>query len=336
MTLRFPHILTAMAVGSLVLALAAAVLIVGCGQKDPTQPLTGKIFVSSDTTGATILLDGESTGQVTPDTLREVAIGPHVLRVHLEGFVSAPESLVVQVNGGQLAEGFFAMNKVAGSVRLVLLEHFTSVNCGPCPEANRIINHVLEEFGRQQAIGIEYHPWPADPFYDAATAENIARNNYYGVTGVPAVFVDGLISPQANDSLAIVTAVESRAGLTPPVAITVADTVVGQSWSGAARVIGLSSTVSSDLRGYFVIMEREISYPQPPGTNGEKDFYFVMRKILPDPTGEVVNISTGDTLTFTAQTDLHPDSDPAQIYSIYFIQDYISREILQAGTSLSE
>ncbi|MFC1683276.1 PEGA domain-containing protein [Candidatus Zixiibacteriota bacterium] len=334
MSVRFRHILYRIMIGLLALAASASILLNGCGQKDPTQPLTGKIYVLSDSTGATIILDGEDTGQVTPDTLSEVAIGPHVVKVRLSGFVSAPESLTVQVNSGQVVEALFALNEVAGSRRLVLLEHFTSVNCGPCPEANEVINGVLEDLGSDWVIGVEYHPWPADPFYNAASPENIARNNYYGVTTIPVLFVGGLSSPDADDSLAIVTAVEARSEITPQVAITVTDTVAGQSWSGAARLIGLEDVVSSDLRGFFVVLEREIHMAQAPGTNGEKDFYYVMRKILPDPAGEVLNISSGDTLTIFRETDLHPDSDPDQIYSIYFIQDYLGKEVLQAGTTL--
>ena len=76
MSVRFRHILYRIMIGLLALAASASILLNGCGQKDPTQPLTGKIYVLSDSTGATIILDGEDTGQVTPDTLSEVAIGP--------------------------------------------------------------------------------------------------------------------------------------------------------------------------------------------------------------------------------------------------------------------
>jgi len=176
------HILTRAVLGSLTVALIAVVFLDGCGQQDPVQPVTGTIFVSSDTSGAAIFIDGEDSGQVTPDTLGEISVGRHVVRVRLEGFVSTPESLVVQVSSGQIAEAFFAMNKVTGSRRLVLLEHFTSVNCGPCPPVNRIINGLLEDFGPAKVVGIEYpertttispasrpYSWAAWPFPPLST-----------------------------------------------------------------------------------------------------------------------------------------------------------------------
>jgi hypothetical protein len=309
-------------------------LLGGCGQKDPTQPLTGMVYVFSDSTGAAIYLDGTDTEQVTPDTLKDVPNGTHVVTVRLPGFVSEPESVVVEVTGGGLAEAQFALTPLAGSRKIVLLEHFTSVNCGPCPEANEIINGVLATMGPEQVLGIEYHPWPADPFYNAAPNENNTRSVYYGVSTLPRIFVEGITSPQPTDSMALVQAVEGRLGEAAPVAITVSDTVTGQSWSGTAELFGISGIVSSDLRGFFVVMEREINYASPPGTNGEKDFLYVMRDILPDPSGEVINIGASDLVIIQEEADLHPDVDPTQVYAVYFIQDYLSKEIFQAGTSL--
>ena len=143
------------------------VLFSGCGQKDPTRPLTGMIYVVSDSAGAAIYLDGDDTGQVTPDTLKDVAIGSHVIKVRLTGFVSLPDSAVVEVGGGELSQISFIMMPLAGSQKVVLLEHFTSVNCGPCPEANEIINEILSAFGPDQVLGVEYHPCRPDPFYTA-------------------------------------------------------------------------------------------------------------------------------------------------------------------------
>jgi hypothetical protein len=329
----FGRISTGLLLG-LVCGLTAIILWDGCGQKNPTRPITGMIYVVSDSTGAAVYLDGDDTGQVTPDTLKEVPQGTHVVKVRLTGFVSLPESVVVEVGGGELSQASFVMMLLAGSAKLVLLEHFTSVNCGPCPEANEIINGVLATLGPEQVLGIEYHPWPADPFYDAAPEENISRSNFYAVSSVPRMFVDGITSPQPTDSAAIVQGVEDRLNTAAPVAITVTDTAVGSSWSGTADLLGLSNTTATDLRGYFVVLEREVNYDSPPGTNGERDFYYVMRAILPSANGEQISIGAGASLRVQEETDLHPDVDADEIYSVYFIQDYVSKEIYQAGSSL--
>jgi len=78
-------------------------LLLACGQEDPTfrpdnggNVPKGSIAVLSSVPGATIALDGEATGLVTPDTLRDVDEGTHVVRVFLAGFF-APDSQVVAV-----------------------------------------------------------------------------------------------------------------------------------------------------------------------------------------------------------------------------------------------
>jgi hypothetical protein len=333
MVLRFDRAWVCIGLG-LVCALAVGMLLPGCGQKDPTGPLTGMIYVDSDSTGAAIYLDGDDTGQVTPDTLRDVPNGTHVVTVRLTGFVSLPDSAVVEVSGDQVAQVTFIMTPLAGSRKIVLVEHFTSVNCGPCPEANEVINGILDAFGPEQVLGIEYHPWPADPFYNAAPDENILRSSFYSVSSVPKMFLEGITSPQPTDSAAIVQEIEIRLNTAAPIAITVSDTAVGQSWSGTAELVGLSNTAATDLRGYFVVMEREVNYASPPGTNGEKDFLYVMRAILPSANGQQISIGAGASLNIQEQTDLHPDVDADEVYAIYFIQDYVSKEIYQAGSSL--
>lgn len=61
-------------------------VLLGCREPDrPMFPDPGAgVFVDSDPRGAEILLDGESTGSVTPDTLRNVAVTTHRVDVRLD------------------------------------------------------------------------------------------------------------------------------------------------------------------------------------------------------------------------------------------------------------
>ncbi|MFH1335834.1 MAG: PEGA domain-containing protein, partial [Candidatus Zixiibacteriota bacterium] len=71
----------------------------------------GSIWVSSNPPGGDILLDHALTGLVTPDTLRDVPVGEHVISVIKEGFITAPDSVSISV----MENGF-------DSVRFDLLE----------------------------------------------------------------------------------------------------------------------------------------------------------------------------------------------------------------------
>lgn len=72
--------------GCLISALFPLLALPGCREPDrPTfpDPAAG-VFVDSDPRGAEILLDGEPTGAVTPDTLRNVAVTTHRVDVRMD------------------------------------------------------------------------------------------------------------------------------------------------------------------------------------------------------------------------------------------------------------
>jgi thiol-disulfide isomerase/thioredoxin len=69
----------------------------------------GSIFVQSDTAGADILLDNTFTGKHTPDTLFNIKIGSHLVKVELEGYLSSPRSVIIEVQADTIIEASFAM-----------------------------------------------------------------------------------------------------------------------------------------------------------------------------------------------------------------------------------
>lgn len=64
-------------------------------------PVTGTIYVSSTPPGATIEVDGQSTGFVTPHAVFNVNAGTHTVRVTKPGFESVTRT--AQVSGNQVA-----------------------------------------------------------------------------------------------------------------------------------------------------------------------------------------------------------------------------------------
>ncbi len=79
----------------------------------------GSVFVTSTPEGADILLDRGLTGKTTPDTVFGVAVGNHVVRVLHTGYLSSPESLVVNVeeDGTSQAE-FVLLETTKGSLKV--------------------------------------------------------------------------------------------------------------------------------------------------------------------------------------------------------------------------
>jgi len=50
-------------------------------------PTTGNIYIKSDPTGARIFIDGEDTGKLTPETIKDLSLGEHEIKLTLPGYV---------------------------------------------------------------------------------------------------------------------------------------------------------------------------------------------------------------------------------------------------------
>jgi hypothetical protein len=66
------------------------------------------------------------------------------------------------------------------------------------------------------------------------------------------------------------------------------------------------------------------------GNNGEKDFYYLARKMLPDATGTILNMEAGETQSFSFNFNVDP-SFTDDLYAVAFIQDDATKEILQGN-----
>jgi len=73
---------------------------------------TGSLYVSTTPPGATITLDYVVTGQTSPDTLKAVSAGQHMVKLGLTGYKDS--SLAVLVVQGQTTQLYVALQPVSG------------------------------------------------------------------------------------------------------------------------------------------------------------------------------------------------------------------------------
>lgn len=96
--------------------LIIGMMLVSCGIKQPVenneQQQTGSIFVDSQPDSALIFLDGQNTFSVTPDTLKNVTLGQHVISVQKSGYRVLTDSIVVEVKANSLASVAFTLEKL--------------------------------------------------------------------------------------------------------------------------------------------------------------------------------------------------------------------------------
>ncbi|MCX6276570.1 MAG: T9SS type A sorting domain-containing protein [Bacteroidetes bacterium] len=223
------------------------------------------------------------------------------------------------------------------SQRLVLLEEFTSSTCGPCAGVNPTF-HTWQLQNPDKFTSIYYHVnWPAtgDPMNLANPQENGARVNYYGVTYVPESNLDGNYYNGSASSWTMTT-VNNRYAMPSPVSVQV------KHWLSAAQDSVYSTllvTCTQDFTGtlvaHNVIIEKWIHFNSAPGSNGEKDFYNVMKKMLPGSSGTPMPSSmvTGDYVLLEGSWKFGTVYDKTQIASVGFVQNKNTKEIFNTANS---
>jgi hypothetical protein len=177
------------------------------------------------------------------------------------------------------------------SKRLVLFEEFTQASCGPCASQNPAFDKLLVA-NAAKCISVKYHTsWPgSDVMYNHNKTESAARVTFYGVSGVPYAVLDK--TPVAGSNYLGAPANTTQAMIDEAYAVTSPfDLFINQKLSSGndsifVTVLGrATAAVAADMVLQCVVIEKHIQFTTAPGSNGEKDFYNVMKKMLPSSSG---------------------------------------------------
>ena len=236
-----------------------------------------------------------------------------------------------------LIAGFLSTTLYAQFVpRIPLFEHFTQASCGPCAVQNPVFqDNILKQY-RPLINHVAYHTsWPGvDPMNAHNPGEVAQRVNYYHVTGVPHMVLDGNVweGGPAGVRSSLVDAEIARGA---PIAVAVTLDKEQQPWEVQVTVTSVADVPSGDYRLFVEAVEENITYSSPPGSNGEKWFPNVFRKFLSASTGDPITLTAaGESQTFTYTVQPHTDWDVDSIYVLAFVQDYQTRTVLNSGSSL--
>lgn len=230
----------------------------------------------------------------------------------------------------------FCLKINAQNERVLLFECFTNTSCGPCAQQNPALDALISNNGDRVAA-IKYHmSWPGsnDPMYLHNTADNDSRRGVYNINAVPHTVVDGtrfsnqpgyLNQSSVNNWLAIESPLEMR---------------LSYELDQNAQIITVHvmGRASSDIIGncklYVGVIEKEIHYNSAPGTNGERDFYSVMKKLLPSASGTVIGeMKEGDYFAYSFSWEWANVYNVDQLDAIAWVQNSNTREVYQACRS---
>jgi hypothetical protein len=238
-----------------------------------------------------------------------------------------------------LAAACIASVSFAQSQRLVVFEQFTQASCPPCAAANPPLNAMLDA-NETKVVSIKYQTsWPGvDPMNAQNPTEVASRVTYYGVTGVPAGRLDGGVGFNGQPSSMTQADIDARYAVPSPLTIDLT-----HSFSAAFDTIHVHAVItrtgaitSTNLKAHIAVIERNIYFATAPGTNGEKHFEGVMKKMLPNASGTTVSLpNVGDSMVLDYSWKLANIYDNAEIAVVGFVQDNAAstKEVLQGGYS---
>ena len=217
--------------------------------------------------------------------------------------------------------------------RIVLMEEATNASCSPCA----YYNPGLQKFYSQHfggVISVRYHAWwpGTDPMYLSAKDDCVNRIHYYNINGVPNYVMDGRLEGVPASQSAMEKQMKERLAIPSPLKIHIKATITEDSVKALVTVIPVDTVKTGKLYLRVAVTQRMVSYASPPGSNGEKDFAEVLRKMLPNAMGTPLDsLSLGDTLSFAFATPVKDDWDSGDLGVVAWVQSDLTKEVLQSA-----
>ncbi len=218
--------------------------------------------------------------------------------------------------------------------RMVIIERFTSWTCGPCASNNPTMEAFINSLDADKIVGIAYHMnWPPpgnDGYYLYNPTDNNSRRSFYSINAIPQAQMDGLINIQSPYTTGGLTAYfNTRTNVLSPITIVLTDSTFGDSIKVTARIYCEVFMSNMNALVHFSMQERHNHFSSPPGTNGEIDFYDVMRRMNNNGTGQPVTLYPGSTVIVQKTFYKDPIWNQSQVMPIVFVQQ--AQEMLNAG-----
>jgi hypothetical protein len=165
----------------------------------------------------------------------------------------------------------------------------------------------------------------------ANVSENTARINYYQPSSryVPRSFVDGILDAGFNYPM-WGNFIRGRSIVDARIKIDLEGSYAAPNGMVRVLVEATDFLSYSDLRVFVVITESGIFYNAPNGTNIHDQ---TMRDMIPGSSGDPVSLmSPGDTLLREYNFIVDAAWDEGNCDVVVFVQDYATKEILQAAS----
>lgn len=237
--------------------------------------------------------------------------------------------------GEVLIQANFIENSNLSATKIVQLEDFANVSCTPCLISNKIIESLSKysEFSdRLQVIKFPTNfPSPVDPMYLTAKEFCDFRMSFYQILFAPTIIIDGVLRPVPTDSNQIKSAIQQRLQTPSDFWISDSSEVLnnGLLINLNIETTNINRTDLENLILRIALVETEVEYSTPPGSNGETKFLDVLRTILPSKDGFKLSEIKGQR-SIQFENSIDSTWNLNKIRAVTFIQDANSKEIIQS------
>jgi thiol-disulfide isomerase/thioredoxin len=288
----------------------------------------GNLNIESTPDSARVFLNKLEFG-LTPFSLTGIPEDQYFLQLIKSNFDVVSDTIAITDNGN-LNLSYQLQEDIR---RFVLLEHFSNSSCPPCPQSDEIIDSLARDYGPARLVVLAYHanfPGSDDPMYLSAMAGNDSRLNYYKPPSIPRAFVDGRLVSDPQSAPSYTGLIDDQA--LQDTAATIAFKQLNRSANsiqGRLEITALKN-ISQGHRLFIALIEDEIDYASPPGSNGQTHFEAVLRDFYPDGEGVDINLSVQQSLNVTFNFTLAGECG-ADLTVLAFIQNVSSKAVLQSG-----
>ncbi|MBC7195323.1 MAG: hypothetical protein H5U37_06680, partial [Caldisericia bacterium] len=228
-----------------------------------------------------------------------------------------------------ISTAFVNLNSIEGvnrgTKRKVLLELFTATWCGPCAKYGPYADETYDIYGKDKVILLRNQVW--DDGLDTEETNN--RCNFYGVTGVPTLYVNGKFEYHPANYSEYRKKIDDILKTTSPIKITVNPMITsGQNLGSLNIMIEVLDNISlKEPHLIATLYEKIVNFE---GTNKEKTHRFVIRDYIFDEVGSLLNLKKGDILKFNLPISFKKDVNPNDFGVAVWIQDFQTLEVIQA------
>lgn len=236
--------------------------------------------------------------------------------------------LLLLLGGGAFV---FAQNATRN---LVVVEIATGTWCTFCPGSALAADELVAK--KDKVAIIEHHELGTDPFITPAST---ARVNYYNSTGFPTAYFNGgdaLASGDPSNSMYddyYPRYVNALAAPTPiDLAMEVEYDLVNDTYLAKAYVTQVGSVPATNIILHATITESHIPF----NWLGMSEVNFVNRQMLPSPSGTLLNLTQGQTDTFSYAFQLDPSWVNNNCELVFFVQNSGGKQIYNGAVAKLE